>query len=229
MKVTARSVLDEVDKIIQTGEFGSSFSRGKNFYRPRSLPFLLKNFVAGRSMNKSAAAKFFNFSTRSLDNIFSGFDVSENMLFRLKVALERDIQQPSRSKKKKIFPGNWRSASTKRIQAEISAVSEKLIFLKRVIRESNSLGLKNAPIEEVQVAQLIALLETTLAALKAPLIETSRAWGFFGWLRNVMKKAAERGIEKRISQAADDAIKAGEDLIRKLLDRPGGDDLGGLM
>lgn len=228
MKVTARSVLDEVDKIIQKGEFGSSFSRGKNFYRPRSLPFLLKNFVAGRSMNKSAAAKFFGFSTTSLENIFSGIDVSENMLFRLKIALEADIRQSSKSKKS-IFPGNWRSANTNKIQAEISIVSEKLIFLKRAIQESNSLGLKNAPIDDVQIAQVIALLETTLAAIRAPLVETSRVQGFFGWLRGVMKKAVGRGIEKRVSQAADDAIKAGEDLIRKLLDRPGGDDLGGLM
>ncbi len=76
-----------------------------------------------------------------------------------------------------------------------------------------------------QLAQLVALLEFTLAAIKAPYIETKRTRSFFDWLKKVAKKAIEKGIEKRISDAIGDAVDTGYDMVGKLSEEAGTSDL----
>lgn len=165
-------------------------------------------------------------SVKTLKSIMSGGPLSENMLNRVRSRL---VVESKALEQSAIFPGDWRSATPAKVSAAIADVSNKLVFLKKVIEESNFLQSEDSPIDKIQVMQLIALLTATIEALRAPLIDKKQTSGFFRWLGKLSKASAQKGVEKLVVDAMSDAVNAGTDLIHHLSSHPGTTDLGKII
>jgi hypothetical protein len=222
----ASTVLDEIDQILEQSKYYQSRESGKRFYDQRNFPSVLTSYVAQSGQPIKANAQKFGMSPDTLKKLMSGGPLSENMLFRVRSAL---VAEAGSLEKDSVFPGDWCDATPRKVTTVISEVSDKLIFLKRVVEGSNFLSSRNAPIDKIQVAQLIALLTETLAALRAPLVDKKRTSGFFRWLGKLARVSAEKGVEKIVVDAMGDAANAGADLIHHLSGHPGVTDLGNII
>jgi hypothetical protein len=231
MSVSEQNLLDEIRNITKNYEAFGSRQQGKKFYDSQKLPSILESYIKSSKKTLPDIAKTFGMSRQSLLRIMEGRPLSENMLFRIlnsieSVAERTDISLP---KDERVYPGDWRNTNTAEIQTAISEVSQRLIFLKKVIETSSILNSPESPIDKIQIAQLTALLEATLAAIRAPCIETGQTGGFFKWLGKLGKHALEKGIENKVSEAIDGAVDAGKDLLRTLSDAAGSSDLGNMI
>ncbi len=231
MATTEREVLDAIHEVVREADVHGSKERGKNFYVAMNLPTRLQEYLTAANLSVPHAAKSFRMSPQSLRSILKGGSISENMLFRLQNAMEYASQHPgiSLQKESDTYPGDWRGTRKEAVQTAIGVVTERLIYLRDAVLESNSLKQDNAPIDKLQIAQLIALLEAMLRALKAPYVEAEGTSGFFKWLGKVAKRGAEKGLEGKISQALDKAVDAGGSLMDALAGTSGPSDLGGLI
>ncbi len=108
-------------------------------------------------------------------------------------------------------------------------MSEKLIFLKKVIESNNLIHAEESPIDEIQIAQLIAMLISTLEALRAPVVDKKQTQGFFKWLAKFAKFSVEKGAEKVVVDAMSGAVDAGVEMVKRLGSGEGLPDLGDLI
>lgn len=220
-----RNILAEI-KEIRTGVFSSSMQTARNFFPSGALPRLLAHFLfRERMLNETQAARLLGISHGSLKRILSGEDVSENMLLRIETFFEKEqlSEFVSNEKSVELYRRPWRLASDERTQELISRVSQSLLVLVQELRASNIVGNPSSPISEIQRAQLIATLEATLIALKAPAIDAKQTASVFSWVRNIFKRGAEKGLEKGISEAMSDAYGGGLELIESLAEQQGFD------
>jgi hypothetical protein len=233
MTVSERTILDELAQVVDRGSKYASRERGKNFFDSLELPALLQEYItASRPMNKSQAARLIGVSPATLRQVLSGKPLSENILFRLRNSFENALQHPGSSvlgDEPDVYFGDWRNTSPRQIQEAISAVAEKLLFLKKIVEGSNSLSSPDSPIDKIQIAQLVALLEATLAAIKAPYVNASETRGFFKWLTKLVKVGIEKGVEHQVSDAMNHAVVAGNDFLHHLASSPGPSDLGDII
>jgi len=225
-RISITSVLDEIDAVLETSKYYQSRESGKRFYDPKNFPSKLTAFVAQSGQTVRQNAQRFGMSVKTLKSIMSGGPLSENMLNRVRSRL---VIESKSSEQSAIFPGDWRSATPAKVSSAIADVSNKLVFLKKVIEGSNFLHSEDSPIDKIQVLQLIALLTATLEALRAPLIDKKQASGFFRWLSKLAQNSAKKGVEKIVVDAMEDAVNAGTDLIHHLSNHAGIADLGKLI
>lgn len=73
---------------------------------------------------------------------------------------------------------------------KIQIISEQIVELLDLVRHSNALAMNDAVLPPELKAQLIALLETTLAQLRSPLVEKTFITKIGKWLLGLSKKAA---------------------------------------
>jgi hypothetical protein len=238
MRITERHLLDEIGNIVADGNANGpsheSRQGGKKFYNFLDLPPKLKSYIEeSREQSIPAAATQFGMSPGSLKRILNGEPLSENMLFRLRNYLEYALGHPGISvmhDEPDAYFGDWRRTSTSEVQFAITHVAHRLLYLKKVVEASNSLlSEPDGPIDPIQVAQLVALLEATLAALKAPLVEKEQTAGVFGFLKKLGKRVLAKKSEDALSAAIDGAVEAGSELLEKLGDAPSVSDLGNIV
>ena len=238
MHITERHLLDEIGNIILdsniNGYSHESRQGGKRFYKSLALAPKLKAYIEdSRKQSIPAAAASFNMSPGSLKRILTGEPISENMLFRLRNYFEYALGHPGISvmhDEPDAYFGDWRSTNTSEVQSAITHVAGRLLYLKKVVEASNSiLGDPDGPVDPIQIAQLIALLEATLAALKAPLIEKEQTAGVFGYIKKIGKRVFARKAEDALSAAIDGAVEAGSELLEKLNEVPSVSDLGNIV
>lgn len=220
---TALSILREIERISEKSEYYQSRQSGKRFYEPLKLPSILLSYVKNGDQSVSQIAATFGMSSKTLTSILSGGPLSENMLFRIRSAMALEVAS---IEKRATFPGEWRKASPQKVATAIAGVSDRLVFLKKVIEQSNFLHSEDSPIDKIQVLQLIALLAATLEALRAPFVDKKQTGGFFSWLKKLTKTSIEKGIEKSVADAMSDAVKSGADLMEILSAQPNMSDLG---
>jgi hypothetical protein len=225
-RVSAQSLLEALDELLQTSRYYQSRESGKRFYDQGSFPSLLASYITHSGKNVRQNARQFGMSPGTLENIIAGGPLSDNMLLRIRSAL---IAETTALAKQAIFPGDWQTASPTKVSNAIADVSGKLVFLKKVIAGSNFLNSEDSPIDKIQVLQLVALLTATLDALRAPFIDKKQTSGFFRWLAKLAKTSAEKGIEKLVVDAMGDAASAGTDLIHHLSGQSGITDLGNII
>jgi len=231
MPISERDVLDAIEEIVRQGSAYGSRERGKHFYDPLDLPARLSTYISAADLSIAQAAKMLGISSGSLKRILEGGSLSENMLFRIRNTMEYALGHPGISLQKEddVFPGDWRGTSKRAVQDAIATVTEKLIFLRDAVLASNSLKSDDAPIDRLQIAQLIALLNATLAALQAPYVEAGQTGGFFRWLAKLGKRGVEKGLEGKISDAIDGATEAGSKLFDAFGNSSGPSDLGSII
>jgi hypothetical protein len=224
--VSAESLLEALDGLLQTSNYYQSRESGKRFYDQGNFPSLLASYITHSGKNVRQNARQFGMSPGTLENIIAGGPLSDNMLLRIRSAL---VAETAVLAKQAIFLGDWRDATPAKVSAAIADVSEKLVFLKKVIASSNFLHSQDSPIDKIQVLQLVALLTATLESLRAPFIDKKQTSGFFRWLARLAKISAEKGLEKLVVDAMGDAASAGTDLIHHLSSQTGVTDLGNII
>jgi transcriptional regulator with XRE-family HTH domain len=237
MPLTERDILDEIGNIITQNQVrGTQYSSkqtARTIYDSLELPVKLALYIReSRRESLSSFAKLVGISPQSISSILNGRTVSENMLFRLRNGLEYALQHPGISVLKDrpdVFLGDWRRTNGGEIQAAIANVASHLVVLKNSIETSNSLNGLNSPIDKIEIAQLVALLEATLAAIKGPVVNAEQTSGFFRWLRKLGKRGIEKGIEAGVSDAIGKAVDAGSELLESLDDASAISDLGSII
>jgi len=108
----------------------------------------------------------------------------------------------------------WKSITTIQVRKKISAVAACLDDVLLLVRGSNS-GAAEI-LTPLQRSQLIAMLETTLALLKTPMIEVGLFRRIAQWLRKIVGQAAEKEVESALGAAADHADHLVSDLLDSL-------------
>lgn len=191
----------------------SRFSRqsGRLYYKSYDFPRILEEYsYRFIGSNKTNIARYFGISRSSLERILSGYDISENMILRIKTRLEKACSEYGYTQQ------GWKLTNSEAVQDSISKVALSLTALHHALLESNRIGSSESAIGPLQKAQLIALLEAMLAALKAPAIDTKATSGFFSWLRKIAIRGAEKGLETGISDTLGEAIDSGGKLLTEL-------------
>lgn len=216
---------------IADGDSASSIQSARRFYDSGDLAPALQNYIDYQNLSKSKMAENCDISPQSINRILAGGDISENMLFRLKRYLEKylEFEKTTMGDFEEEFFRKWRLTDSVQVQEAISNVSLSLTALHKTVLESNQVGSENSVIGPLQKAQLVALLESMLSALKAPAVDTTATGGFFSWLGRIAKRGAEKGLEKGISDSLGDAIDGGEKLLNELASQPAITDLDKLV
>jgi len=224
--ITGAAIIRQIDWLLENAKFYDSKERGKRFYDPHDLPALLASYVAQNALTVAAAARRFGMSGDTLKRLMSGRAISDTMLLRLRSALSDEAK---RNIKQATFAGDWHEVTPGKVASAIAEVSDRLVFLKKIITSSNYLLSEDTPIDKIQVLQLIALLTATIEALRAPLIDKKQAGGFFRWLARFAKASAQKGLEKLVVDAMNDAAHSGAHLVHELSTQAGIPDLGSLL
>jgi hypothetical protein len=106
---------------------------------------------------------------------------------------------------------DWRASSNATVQDKIGSLATSLGEVLLIIKGAND---PTYPVTQIQKSQLIAMLETALALLKAPLIEV----GLFRRIASRLKAAAGKAAEKEVESAFGAAADRAGQLIGDLLD-----------
>jgi hypothetical protein len=146
--VTSEVLLVALDEMVRSSNYYQSRQSGKRFYDAEKFPRLLAKYIVqtGRGVRENAYR--FGMSPGTLERIIAGGPVSDNMLFRIRAILAGDVAAIA---KKAIYPGDWRDATPAAVSAAISDVSDRLLFLKKVVESSNFLNSEDSPIDKIQV------------------------------------------------------------------------------
>ena len=78
-------------------------------------------------------------STKSLRSLLSGSSVSENIIFRLNKGFDYILSHPGSNAPMMGLPGDWRYVEDEQVNLIIAEVSDRLVVLKRLIQQKNSL------------------------------------------------------------------------------------------
>lgn len=223
-KLLIKDILKEIKMICREGPAHSSREKARSFFEGGALPDLLSAFIKSHKHSMAQAAKALNISPSSLKSILAGGTVSENILFRIRNSMELDLFSIDSSDSSS-YLGDWRLSTSAEVQAAIQLTSSALIALKNAIQTSNSLTSEEPRVDQIQVAQLVAMLEATLASLKAPLIEKGQTEGFFGFLRKFGRRIMKKKSEEYASKLIDASLDAGQKLVEKLAEAPASGDV----
>jgi hypothetical protein len=107
----------------------------------------------------------------------------------------------------------WKApAASQRMKAQIAGVSA---LLDTIIQQVNGSNYPNDEqvLTEIERAQLVAILETALAFLKAPLVER----GLLGEAQHLLGKAAKSAAEKQTQQGLGALAELAKDRIAELV------------
>jgi hypothetical protein len=167
-------------------------------------------------------------STTTVQKIINGSDISENMLFRLSVAFKREVLITDVGEKSAlgIMRFSLRSTSGSSTQSKISTITQTLSSLISDIKASTSLGDTKSAISELECAQLLAVLETAIASLRAPIVNVEETASAIGWFKRIFRKSAEKELEGKIRTGLENAISEGQDLVGELVKNEGISDIG---
>lgn len=212
-------ILNEI-KRISASHGQSSTESAREFYNSGRLPELLKvHFFEEQSLTRSEVANRLGMSTTSLRRVLTDYSISENMLFRVQNYFTTNLAQEK----------EWFIISSSKAQEIVTALSSQLDQLYSIVKMNNSLGLESSALSPIQKAQLISMLEAMIAMLRAPAVSKKQTKTFFDWLTFALKKGAEKGIEKQISNGMESAIATGHELITHLDSLPGANNLSDLF
>jgi hypothetical protein len=214
--IDEHAILLALGDTIRLDHVGISKERGKRFFSADRLHPVIKNYLDFWKISKAEFCRRFDISPSTLQSILNGNDISDSTLFRLRKSIEEFRYSNIQAEDILTIPGDWRSTDGNDVQKAISRLSITLIELLKSVRASNSVGDKASPIDNIQKAQLIALLESALAELKAPYVDIQRQSGLIAWLKRLGKAGLEKGVEEKIGGVISDVVDAGTELINQI-------------
>jgi hypothetical protein len=215
---TIEETLAEI-RSIRTDEAYSSMQAARNYYDSGSLPKLLKeHFFSEKFLNISQSARLLGVSSGTLKRILEGKDISENMLLRVENYFQKCLLSSVIDERRveDVLRRPWRIVHDENTHALIANLSGSIERLVVLLRESNSLSDNEKVISRIQKQQLIALLEATIIELKAPAIDAKKASRLFGWIKTILRRGVERGIESSVSGAMKSTFEDGVSLVGAL-------------
>lgn len=221
--VTEETILVEIERIISEGAVPSARA-AREYYGSGELPALTERYFRQRGVNKrNRQAKFLGVSAQTLNRIFSGADISENMLFRFRTAIHRAslTKHYGEAEVKEILGKPWRSKDDRSINEAISELVKIIEFLLTKLHSSNSLGSEVQEFSCLHKAQLIAVLKEILAKLEAPVVNIQETETALGRAARAIKKGFSGAIENETKKAAREFLSVGRNLISELIKQRG--------
>ncbi|WP_166416107.1 hypothetical protein [Cochlodiniinecator piscidefendens] len=119
----------------------------------------------------------------------------------------------------------WVDVSTDQIQHHIEKVRSSLLILVDQLANLNDDPSQPVFPSEVAKQQLIVLLKAVLQELEAPKIDKGRLSQVFSWTGKLAGRVAKKKAESTLGSALDSAMQEGTDLLDKIKDLPGSDNL----
>ena len=168
------------------------------YYDPDSEEEIISRTFAITKDEVAAAFRDGYYTRRVIDNIVIILNLLEGSS-----AIERDNHQS-------MTVIQWRLSNSVAMQDSISALSLSLVNLHDAISRSNSFGRHGSWINPVQRSQIISMLESTIAAIKAPAVNAEQTSGFFSWLKNILRRGVEKQLDTEVAQAMSDVIDNSE-------------------
>ncbi len=224
---TAEQLLEEIQDI-KSGGFRSSIQTARHLYASGDLPHKLADFLnAQQFSSKAEAARFLSISPASVERTLRQNYISENMLYRIEAVVVRSLHVPGLSKEQasELEARPWRLTAGPNTQAMISSLSGRLAKLIEALKESNEVGSEQSPINTLQRAQLVAMLEAALASLRGPAVNAKETGAVFRWLGRILKRSGEKSVERNVTDAMNSAFSEGVELIGELAQQPGLSDI----
>ena len=162
-------------------------------------------------------------SSGTLKRIIEGKDISENMLLRVENYFQKCLLSSVIDERsvEDVLRRPWRIVNAESTHTLIAKLSESIASLMVLLRESNSLSDNEKVISRIQKQHLITLLEATLIELKAPAIDAKKTSRLFGWMKTILRRGAEGGIESSINGAIRSTIEDGVSLVGALAKEAG--------
>ena len=220
---TIEETLAEI-RFIRTDEAYSSMQAARNYYDSGRIPKLLRqHFFSEKFLNMSQSARLLGVSSGTLKRIIEGKDISENMLLRVENYFQKCLLSSVIDERsvEDVLRRPWRIVNAESTHTLIAKLSESIASLMVLLRESNSLSDNEKVISRIQKQQLITLLEATLIELKAPAIDAKKTSRLFDWMKTILRRGAEGGIESSINGAIRSTIEDGVSLVGALAKEAG--------
>lgn len=220
---SAKTVLAAIEHIAAS-EPRRSLQAGRNYYTLGHLPKQIEKYFGSRRIfSLDQISQELGMSSSTVRGLLRGNDISENMLFRLHnyFRFQSVAEDVGENLAEPVLQMKWRSTASEVVQEKISSVASSLTALLHLVETSNSLGNPNSVVGDLERRQLIAILESALAMLKAPAVNVQEASGFFGWLRRISRRGVEKGLENQIRNATEAASVEGIELLGELVKNQG--------
>ncbi|MCV2887905.1 hypothetical protein [Ruegeria aquimaris] len=195
--VGEEAILVEVEKIINDGAVPSGRA-ARDYYTSGNLPTLMEMYFRQRGVIKrNRQALFLGVSAQTLNKIYSGADISENMLFRFRIAVHRASLRKhySEDQVNQILEKPWRPKNDLEVNKAVMELLDLLSFILEKVNSSNSLGAPTSIFSDLHRAQLISLLKESIAKLESPVVNIQEAETTLSRTVVAVKKGLSGAIE----------------------------------
>ncbi len=216
-------ILVEIERIISLGAVPSGRA-AREYYSSGDLPNFLEIYFRQRGIVKrNRQAACLGVSAQTLNKIFAGADISENMLFRFRVAIHRASLRKhyDEIEVEKILATPWRANEGHNTSAAIAELVAIIESLMTKLSQSNSIGSGSENFTDVHRAQLIALLREVLAKLEAPVVNVQEAETSLARAGTAIKKGFSDAIETESKNVAQRFFSVGRRIISELIKQKG--------
>lgn len=131
-------------------------------------------------------------------------------------AKDQEDEQQATREGVRLAASEWaelpKSDTVKKSIAAISILLDSLV----IIANSSNLPEERRALSKIERAELVAILETALLILKAPLVEKGLMSNLMSRLGEVVSKTATKKTEQALGQAADEALEALGAILSKI-------------
>ena len=215
--VGEEDILVEIERTITNGSVPSGRA-AREYYASGELPTLMQMYFQQRGINKRPLqSKALGVSAQTLNKIFAGKDISENMLFRFRVARHRASLKKNytEAQVKEILGSPWRFSEGKasELAKELSEIVSTMI---ERLRGSNS-----SKFNELQKAELISLLKELIAKLEAPFVNAEETDKAINRASTAMRRGMEKGVEEEVKKGTTQLLTVGRKYIVELVKQKG--------
>ncbi len=217
-RTVARELRERLERLRTRIQVGSYNDRDL-----RELAAILREIRAGIAGNDTRMSEVIGISAKSIANTYSRGNSPRYVNFVRMVSGGIELCRKAELDES-IDPGlaglfehsgevaDWRTIPKHALQRKISELASSLDEVLLLARGSNTTN--ELVLTDIQRAQLIAMLETGIVLLKAPMVEVGLLRRLTKWLKGIGKRAAESEIESALGSAARHA----EDLLGGFID-----------
>lgn len=221
--VSEEAILSEIERIISEGAVPAARA-AREYYGSGDLPGLTERYFRQRGVIKrNRQAEFLGVSSQTLNRIFSGADISENMLFRFRTAIHRaSLNKYYRENEvEEILGKPWRVKDGGKVNEAIRDLVEIIEFLLNKLYSSNSIGSGTDCISDLHKAQIIAILRELLAKLEAPVVNIQDAETALSRAGHAVKKGFSGAVENETRNAVESFLSDGRKVITEFIKQRG--------
>lgn len=221
--VNEEDILVEIERVISEGAVPTARA-AREYYTSGRLPHLIERYFRQRGLNnRNRQAEALSVSAQTLNKIFAGADISENMLFRFRIAVHRAslLKNYSQSEVEQILNTPWRNnteSTAVRLARDVVEMADSLI---RRLSESNQIGSSGYGISENHKKQLIATLKELIAKIEAPAVNAEETDRALSRIATAVSSNVKDAFEAEAKEVTGQLVRAGRGYIVELVKQKG--------